>query len=216
MPLTPADVHSVVFNKSPIGKRGYHEDEVDAFLDLIEAELARLVAENEELRNRLEQVDQHQDAAAVDTESACGPSEPCCPEVTAVEQAVVEGDPNAHAARVLGLAQQMADRLTSQAQAEADAVLDQARIQAEQLLGDAKAKVDGLFQEVRTRAEAVLTDARANADALERQSREHIALREREAARQHSKTITVLNQEKRPWKTRLIDCVHWNVTTAPT
>jgi len=41
MPLTPADVHNVVFKKPPIGKRGYDEDEVDAFLDVVEAELAR-------------------------------------------------------------------------------------------------------------------------------------------------------------------------------
>ena len=33
MPLTPADVHNVAFSKPPIGKRGYNEDEVDAFLD---------------------------------------------------------------------------------------------------------------------------------------------------------------------------------------
>ena len=39
MPLTPADVHNVAFSKPPIGKRGYNEDEVDAFLDLVEAEL---------------------------------------------------------------------------------------------------------------------------------------------------------------------------------
>jgi DivIVA domain-containing protein len=38
MPLTPADVHNVVFKKPPIGKRGYDEDEVDAFLDVVEAE----------------------------------------------------------------------------------------------------------------------------------------------------------------------------------
>ena len=44
MGLTPADVHNVAFSKPPIGKRGYNEDEVDAFLDLVEAELARLDA----------------------------------------------------------------------------------------------------------------------------------------------------------------------------
>ena len=37
--LTPDDVHDVVFGKPPIGKRGYSEDEVDAFLDLLEATL---------------------------------------------------------------------------------------------------------------------------------------------------------------------------------
>ena len=51
MPLTPADVHNVVFKKPPIGKRGYDEDEVDAFLDVVEAELARLIEENNELRS---------------------------------------------------------------------------------------------------------------------------------------------------------------------
>jgi DivIVA domain-containing protein len=50
MPLTPAEVHNVVFKKPPIGKRGYDEEEVDAFLDIIEVELARLIEENRDLR----------------------------------------------------------------------------------------------------------------------------------------------------------------------
>jgi DivIVA domain-containing protein len=37
--LTPEDVRNVTFSKPPIGKRGYDEDEVDAFLDLVEAAL---------------------------------------------------------------------------------------------------------------------------------------------------------------------------------
>ena len=49
MPLTPADVHNVAFKKPSIGKRGYDEDEVDAFLDVVEAELSRLIEENAEL-----------------------------------------------------------------------------------------------------------------------------------------------------------------------
>jgi DivIVA domain-containing protein len=40
MPLTPADVHNVAFSKPPIGKRGYNEDEVDAFLDLVERQVS--------------------------------------------------------------------------------------------------------------------------------------------------------------------------------
>ena len=50
MPLTPADVHNVAFKKPPIGKRGYDEEEVDAFLDEVERELARLIEENNELK----------------------------------------------------------------------------------------------------------------------------------------------------------------------
>src|SRR5580698_6658631 len=50
MPLTPAEVHNVAFKKPPIGKRGYDEEEVDAFLDIVEVELARLLEENNDLR----------------------------------------------------------------------------------------------------------------------------------------------------------------------
>ena len=52
MPLTPAEVHNVAFKKPPIGKRGYDEEEVDAFLDIVEVELSRLIEENNELRAR--------------------------------------------------------------------------------------------------------------------------------------------------------------------
>jgi DivIVA domain-containing protein len=37
--LTAADVHDVAFSKPPMFKRGYHEDEVDALLERIEATL---------------------------------------------------------------------------------------------------------------------------------------------------------------------------------
>ena len=53
MRLTPADVHNVAFKKPSIGKRGYDEDEVDAFLDIVEAELTQLIEENNELRQQV-------------------------------------------------------------------------------------------------------------------------------------------------------------------
>lgn len=37
--VTPEDAHNVAFSKSARGKRGYHEDEVDGFLERIEAAL---------------------------------------------------------------------------------------------------------------------------------------------------------------------------------
>ncbi len=39
--LTPEQVHTVAFSKPPWGKRGYNEDEVDEFLELVEIELTR-------------------------------------------------------------------------------------------------------------------------------------------------------------------------------
>lgn len=38
-PLTPSDVRAVIFDRAPIGKRGYDERQVDDFLDRIEAAL---------------------------------------------------------------------------------------------------------------------------------------------------------------------------------
>ncbi|WP_199512570.1 DivIVA domain-containing protein [Nucisporomicrobium flavum] len=53
MPLTPEDVRNVFFNKPPVGKRGYDEEEVDAFLTEVEAELGRLLDSNRRLRDEV-------------------------------------------------------------------------------------------------------------------------------------------------------------------
>jgi DivIVA domain-containing protein len=52
MALTPADVHNVAFSRPRIGKRGYNEQEVDLFIDLVEQELTRHIAEDARLSKR--------------------------------------------------------------------------------------------------------------------------------------------------------------------
>ena len=226
MPLTPADVHNVAFSKPPLGKRGYNEDEVDAFLDLVGAELARLIKENSDLRNHVEQLDAQQRAALVDTGPNLRPLEPSRSVMALVsppmkQQTSPGGDHNVHAAKVLGLAQQMADRLTGEAKAESDTMLSEARTKSEQLLSEARAKADGMVHEARTRAETMLNDARTRAETLDRQSREKVASLEREAARKHIEIIAGLNQDKstlekkidelrtfeREYRTRLKTCL---------
>ena len=69
MPLTPADVHNVAFSK-PYREEGYNEDEVDAFLDLVEAELARLIEENDDLREQVSQLEQRLGNAQADLDEA--------------------------------------------------------------------------------------------------------------------------------------------------
>ena len=53
MPLTPEDVRNKQFTTVRL-REGYDEDEGDAFLDEVEAELTRLLRENEDLRAKLE------------------------------------------------------------------------------------------------------------------------------------------------------------------
>ncbi len=52
--LTPADIHNMAFKKPPMGKRGYDEEDVDAFLDEVEQELTRLLEENAALHDRVQ------------------------------------------------------------------------------------------------------------------------------------------------------------------
>ena len=56
MALTPADVHNVAFSRPRIGKRGYSEQEVDLFIDLVEQELTRYITEDAQLRNLNEEL----------------------------------------------------------------------------------------------------------------------------------------------------------------
>jgi DivIVA domain-containing protein len=214
MSLTPADVHNVAFSKPPIGKRGYNEDEVDAFLDLVETELARLIEDNNELRQQVEQLDAELESTRGELENAkvSGPPPvrdepsrrlaPVPPPASAMEQTQAHsmvgdsGEPNVQAAKVLGLAQEMADRLTAEAKTESDGMLAEARTKSEQLLSDARAKSDSMVNEARTRAETMLNDARTRAETLERQARDKATTMERESQRKYTETMNNLNAEK--------------------
>src|SRR5699024_6793513 len=243
MSLTPADVHNVAFSKPPIGKRGYNEDEVDAFLDLVETELARLIEDNTELRQQVEQLDADlessrndletarasaQSGAAVSETDTAGPATQPQPAQQTAQQEVVQqpgqeddsrrfasaaaadteqtqahatlvnenGEPNVQAAKVLGLAQEMADRLTAEAKTGSDGTLAEARTKSAQLLADARSKADSMVNEARTRAETILNDARTRAETLERQARDKATTMEREAQRKYTETMNNMNTEK--------------------
>jgi DivIVA domain len=51
--LTPADIRNVAFGKPPLGRRGYDEEEVDAFLDDVEHTVTALTKEIAALRAQL-------------------------------------------------------------------------------------------------------------------------------------------------------------------
>lgn len=219
MPLTPADVHNVAFSKPPIGKRGYNEDEVDAFLDLVEAELARLIEENEDLREQVSQLEQRLGNAQADLEDArsrpqAAPPAPHTQQMQRPEPMrpmepqrgmapppqladhPSDHDANVQAARVLGLAQEMADRLTAEAKHEADSMLSDARMKSEQLLSEARTKSDSLVNDARARAETMLNDARTRAETLERQSRDKAASLVGDAERKQNEIIGSVQREK--------------------
>jgi DivIVA domain-containing protein len=200
MPLTPAEVRNVIFSKPPVGERGYHEDEVDHFLDLVHAELARLIEENNDLRNQLEQLDQQQHAVPGDTGRRPGPPPaqrvmaPVQPSIR--EQSSPDAEHNLQTATMLVSAQERADQVMEEAHAQADRMLTQARTHCAHLLSEAQVTAEDMVHEARTRVETMLHSAHTTAQTRERQSREKAASLEREAARKHTEIIGSISQEK--------------------
>ncbi len=209
MPLTPADVHNVAFKKPPIGKRGYDEDEVDAFLDEVERELARLIEDNNELRAQLgsggrpaggggggadpriaaenselkSQLDRIQrDKAAAEQAARAMQAE--------LEQIRSQGGPPAS-----GDGEQQALRVLMMAQRTADEHVTDARREADKLLSDARAKAEDVTREARSKADALERDARSrHAEAMGGLDTKRTALQ---------KHIEELKQFEREYRTRL-------------
>jgi DivIVA domain-containing protein len=173
MPLTPADVRNKQFSTTRL-RPGYDEEEVDAFLDEVEAELDRLIQENEELRAKLTEVLRGGGNQGVPALSASPLSEnkpdmmpPEPPQDRRQPEPMMMGgmrtveDNMDTAARVLSLAQQTADQAIADARREADETLGRARREADELLTKA-----------RRQAEQITGDARARAESLERDAQE--------------------------------------------
>jgi DivIVA domain-containing protein len=216
MPLTPADVHNVAFSKPPIGKRGYNEDEVDAFLDLVENELARLVEENSDLRQRVGELDQELGSAR--TGGGTAQAIPLYQPESEAEPAPVERVHEAQAApalsqsgeeislraaRVLALAQETADRLTGTARADADKVLSDARTNADATLNEAKRNAETTVADARSRADALLADAQARSEAQVRQAQDKADALQADAERKHSEIMGSINQQRTVLEGRL-------------
>ena len=172
MPLTPADVRNKQFSTTRL-RPGYDEEEVDAFLDEVEAELDRLIQENEELRAKLAEVlrgggkpamsalssplsDQKSDMMAPEPPMEYRRPEP-------MQHSMYSSEDNSMdtAARVLSLAQQTADQAIADARREAD-----------ETLGRARREADDVLTKARRQAEQITGDARARAESLERDAQE--------------------------------------------
>jgi DivIVA domain-containing protein len=220
MPLTPADVHNVAFSKPPIGKRGYNEDEVDAFLDLVENELSRLIEENADLRQRVSELDQELGSAraggGVQATQAIPlyqpePEPEPAPEPEPVQ--VYEPPPaqpvanteEAHlkAARVLALAQDTADRLTGTAKAEADKMLADARASAHAMVSEAQQTAESTVADARARADAMLSDAQTRSESQLRQAQEKADALQADAERKHAEIMGNINQQRTVLEGRL-------------
>jgi len=170
MPLTPEDVSNKRF--TPVRLReGYDMGEVDQFLDEVEAELARLTKENDDLRSKLSAAQSGSSpaaTAAIPVQKTPEPEpepepepvkEAPAPVVAAAaagpETIRVETVPQASnaAARLLEIATRNADELVEEAKNEADKIVGEARTKAERMESESKTKSDRLEADARSRSQ---------------------------------------------------------------
>ncbi|GAB7190947.1 cell wall synthesis protein Wag31 [Kineococcus sp. NUM-3379] len=127
--LSPADVQNVMFSRGAF-RRGYDDHEVDSFLDRVEYELTRLIAEKAELRDHVQ---------ALEQQIATDGSTPAQP-------------PTAQAVRILSAAQQTADQYVADAESYSRRLASEAREQYEQIVEQAREQADALLQHTRQQA----------------------------------------------------------------
>jgi len=153
---------------------------VDQFLDEVEAELARLTRENDDVRSKLSAAQSGASEAAAPEPPAATPEPEPEPEPVAaapepeptptvqapamgsiapagVETIRVEtvGEASNAAARLLELASRNADQLVEDAKGEADKIIGEARTKAERLESEAKTNADKLEADARGRAQSL-------------------------------------------------------------
>ena len=193
MPLTPADVHNVVFKKPPIGKRGYDEDEVDAFLDVVEAELARLIEENNDLRasGGSESAPRDERPESAPMTVAAPPPPPAQPAAPSVRE-----DEAIRASRMLALATETAERHVNEAKAQADQMVGSAKSTSDRMMSEARAKSEQMVGEAKSRADAMLDDARTRADTMEREARAKATALAQDAERKHVEAMGSLEEKR--------------------
>jgi DivIVA domain-containing protein len=212
MPLTPADVHNVVFKKPPIGKRGYDEDDVDAFLDEVERELARLIEENNDLKAQVERGGRSTGPVAL----------PAVPSGNDVDVRRLASENNELKSQVDRLrqekqqAQQAAQQAQQAAQQAQQAVAQQTGAisgppvppglgaggdstgeqQALRVLMLAQRTADDHVADARREADKVLGDARAKAEELTRDARGKAEALERDARQRHQEAMGGLDAKR--------------------
>ena len=139
MALTPEDVRAKQFSTAKRRKDGYDPDEVDAFLDIVEAEVGALLRDNAELKGQVSA-----------TEMALAAAQSAAPAVVESAPAPAAANHQEAAVRMLELAQRTADEHVAAAKSTADRLVDEAREEAAKLTDGAREQAAQLTEDSRT------------------------------------------------------------------
>jgi DivIVA domain-containing protein len=211
MPLTPEDVSNKRF--TPVRLReGYDMGEVDQFLDEVEAELARLTRENDDLRTKLS-------AAQSGAGEPAPAAEPFAPQAMAPEPVAPEPEPEPEptpapaptpapvetgstmttttlGAVAGGGVETIRVETVADASNAAARLLQLASNNADQLVEDAKGEADKIIGEARTKAERLESESKINADKLEADARGRAQSLDSETAERRTQLFGDLENER--------------------
>jgi DivIVA domain-containing protein len=208
MPLTPEDVSNKRF--TPVRLReGYDMGEVDQFLDEVEAELARLTRENDDLRMKLSA------AQSGVGDSGAPAAEAFAPQPVAPEPVAATPEPEPEAAPTPPPAESGTTTTTTTLGAVAGGGVETIRVEtvadasnaaarllqlasnnADQLVEDAKSEADKIIGEARTKAERLEAESKVNADKLEADARGRAQSLDSETAERRTQLFGDLESER--------------------
>jgi DivIVA domain-containing protein len=207
MPLTPEDVSNKRF--TPVRLReGYDMGEVDQFLDEVEAELARLTRENDDLRMKLAAAQSGVGEPVAPAAEAFAP--PVVPEPVAAtpepEPEPAPAPPPVDAGTTTttttlgavagGGVETIRVETVADASNAAARLLQLASNNADQLVEDAKGEADKIIGEARTKAERLEAESRINADKLEADARGRAQSLDSETAERRTQLFGDLESER--------------------
>jgi DivIVA domain-containing protein len=132
--LTPAELQTVSFRRAPLGRRGFDEDQVRAFLRQVEQELVRVLNEKAAM--------QHEVGRLRDRVSGS-------PQGVTPAQAE---DAHIQAVRILSKAQETADHYVADAQRYSRELAEEARRGRDEILAEAKARAVLVLEEAHRQA----------------------------------------------------------------
>jgi DivIVA domain-containing protein len=146
--LTPEDLQTVTFPVSRLGRRGFEEEPVRAFLRVVHGEFVRLVNERSSLWQEVQRLRRRILAGEVDAD-ADNP------------QGVLFGEQDAHvhAVRILSTAQVTADRYVADAQAYSSRVTEEARLRRDEIVRQAQQHSDMILEDAHARAREAAVSA---------------------------------------------------------
>ena len=143
--MTPAEVQTVTFPTSRLGRRGYEEGPVQEFLSTVHAEFVRLVNERTSLWQEVQRLRRRIIAGESD-----GDSQPVL---------FGEADAHVHAVRILSTAQVTADQCVADAQDYSGRLTAEAKRRRDEIMHEAQQYSDQLLEEAHTKAREAAVSA---------------------------------------------------------